>query len=121
MQDAEGYFKFGNHCDSIVGVIIVSIIKALYLNLSIYQKLLDRNIQVIEQATDMRGRAVHLKLMQDPQNASHNHYDAILLFDKPGQILDQDKPSPTRQQIMMQQDDYEIADMTADSDTTLMQ
>ena len=38
--------------------------------------------------------------MWDYQNPSHNHYDAILLLNKSVQLLDQDRPSPTRQQIM---------------------
>ena len=50
------------------------------MNLSIYKKRPDGNIQVIEQTTDARGREVHLKFTQDPHNPTKNHYDAILLL-----------------------------------------
>ena len=77
------------------------------MNLSIYQKGPDGNIQVIEQTTDIRGREVHLKFTQDPQNPSHNYYNAIFQFDNSGWVFDKDKhdidrPSPTRQQMMQQ-------------------
>ena len=45
IQDVEGYFKFGIYCDSIVDVITVTTTKVLYLNLSIYKKGPDGNIQ----------------------------------------------------------------------------
>ena len=48
LQDAEGYFKFGNYCDSISSVIIIATAEALHMNLSIYQKGTDGNILVIE-------------------------------------------------------------------------
>ena len=48
LWDTEGYFKFGNYCDSVIDLIIIAITKALTLNLLIYQKGPDGNIQVIE-------------------------------------------------------------------------
>ena len=56
LLDAEGYFIFGNNCESFINLIINSTTKALNMNLSIYQKGPDRNVQVIEQTTDARGR-----------------------------------------------------------------
>ena len=97
LWDAEEYFKFGNYCKSIVDVIIIDTANALKMNLSIYQKGLDRNIQFIEQTTDVKGREVKLKVTQDPQNPTYNHYDAVFLFDKSGHLLNKDRPSPTRQ------------------------
>ena len=38
VQTAEHYFKFGNYCDYIINVLIIATVKALHLNLSIYQK-----------------------------------------------------------------------------------
>ena len=74
------YFNSGNYCDGIIDVIIIVTAKVLHVNLSINQKGQDGNKQVIEQTTDVRGREVCLEFMWDPQNPSHNHYDAILLF-----------------------------------------
>ena len=79
----------------------------------------------MEQATDIRGGECHLKLRWDPQNPSHSHYDAILWFDKYGQVFDQnqhdfDRPSPNSQQMMWQHD-YKVIDLTVDSDTTPIQ
>ena len=47
LWDAEGCFKFGNYCDSVIDLIIIASTKALNMNLSIYQKGPDGNIQVI--------------------------------------------------------------------------
>ena len=52
LWDTEDCFKFGNYCDSIMDVIIVSSVKALHMNLSFYQKQPHGNIQVIEHTTD---------------------------------------------------------------------
>ena len=118
-------FKFENYCDSAVNLIIITTAKALNLNLSIYQKGPDGNIQVLEQTTDIRGREVHLKFIWDPNNPTNNHYDAILLFDKPGQVCHQDKdnfvsPKPIGFQTMMQGDADEVTDLTDDSKTTFI-
>ena len=55
LLDAEGYFKFGNYCDSVIDLIIIATVKALHLSLAIYQKGSDRDIEVIEQTKDVRG------------------------------------------------------------------
>ena len=90
------------------------------MNLPIYQKKPHGNIQVIEQTTDGSGREVHLKFTWDPQNPTHNHYYTILLFDKSGQLLDHDRPSPNRQQMTIQHD-YQAIDLAVHSYTTPMQ
>ena len=69
---------------------------------------------------DARGREVHLKFMQDYHNSTKNHYDAILLFCKSGQVFDQDKhnfesPSPPRLQQAMQDHEDEVIDLTDES------
>ena len=74
LWDTEGYIKFGNYCHSIIDIIIIAIAKAPQMNLSVHQERSEGNIQVIEQTTNVRGRAVHLKFKQDPQNTSHNHH-----------------------------------------------
>ena len=126
LWDTEGYFKFGNYCDSIIDVIIIPIAKALHMNLSIYENGRDENMQVIEQTTDVRGREVHLKFMWDPQNTSHKDHDAILWFVKSGEVFyqdehDLDRPSPTRQQMKQLHHDCEVIDLTDNSDITPMQ
>ena len=45
----------------------------------------------------------------------------MLPFDKSGQLLEEDKPSPIMQQITMPQCDYEVIDLTDESETTPMQ
>ena len=121
LGNADGYFKFGNYCDSIIDIIFIVTTKALNMNLSFYQKRPDGNIQAIEQTTDVRVREVYLTCMQDPENTTYNHCDASLLFDKPSQLLEIDRSIPTRQQIMMQQQDFEVIDLTVDFDTNPMQ
>ena len=48
LRDLEGYFKFGNYCDSVVNLIIIATTKPLNLNVSIYQKGQDGNIQALD-------------------------------------------------------------------------
>ena len=60
-----------------------------------------------------------------PYNPVNNHYDAVLLFDKPGQVCHQDEhnfesTSPTSLQLIMQDEAGEIIDLTGDSETTFM-
>ena len=61
-----------------------------------------------------------------PHDPTNNHYYAILLFDKPGQVFHQDKdnfesPSPNSLQLIMQDDADEVIDLIDDSETTFMQ
>ena len=126
LKDTEGYFKFGNYCDSVLNVIIFATARALKLNLSIYQKGPNGNIQILKQTTNTTGREVHLKFTQNSHNPANNHYDAILLFDKHAEICQQDEdnfemPSPTSLQQIMQDDADEVIDLTDDSKTTVIQ
>ena len=61
----------------------------------------------------------------DPQNQTPNHYDVILQSAKSGQVCNQDENDLGRQittgKQMMQQHEYEVIDLTDDSDTTFMQ
>ena len=38
LWDTEGFFKFGNYCDSVINLIIIATAKALSVNLSIIRK-----------------------------------------------------------------------------------
>ena len=87
----EGYFKFGNYCDSVLSVITVATRRALQQNLSIYQKGPKGNMQILEQTTNTTGREVHLKFTWDPCNLANNYHDTILLFHKPSELHQQDK------------------------------
>ena len=48
LKDTERYFKFGTYCDSVFGVIVVAAAIALKLNLTIHQKGLKGNIQILK-------------------------------------------------------------------------
>ena len=73
-----------------MNLIIIATSKALHMNLSIYQKGPDRNINVTEQTTDARGREAYIDIYIGPHNPAQNHYSAILLFEKSGQVFDHD-------------------------------
>ena len=46
LKDAERYFKFGIYCDNVFNPIVVATARALKLNLMLYQKGLEGNIQI---------------------------------------------------------------------------
>ena len=117
LKDAEGYFIFGNYCDSVFLLIITATSKAINLDLSIYQKGSNGNVQILEQITGTRGGEVYLKIYMGPHYSTNKHYDAILLFDKPTQVCRQDRdnfvsPSPTNLQLIMQDDADKVIDLT---------
>ena len=56
LKDAERYFKFRTYCDNVLNVIIVVTARALKLNLIIYQKGLEGNIQILRHTTSDRQR-----------------------------------------------------------------
>ena len=59
--------------------------RALNLNLTIYQKGLTGNIQILEHITHATAKEAHLKSTCDLDNVANNHYEAILLLDEPTQ------------------------------------
>ena len=78
------------------------------------------------QTIDTRCRQVYLKYTYNPHNLTNNHYDAILVFDKPAQLCQQDEekfesPGSTSLQSITQDDADEVIDLTGDSETTFMQ
>ena len=58
----------------------------LKLNLTIYQKGPKGNIQILEHTTHATAKEAHLKFTCDPSNVANNHYEAILLVNKPTEI-----------------------------------
>ena len=86
IKEHRGVFKFVSYCDSVLNVIIIATTKAPKLNLSIYQKGPNGNIQILHQTTNTTAREVYLKFTGDAHNPVSNHYETILLFDKPAEI-----------------------------------
>ena len=85
LKDMKRYFKFGIYCDSVLDLIVVAMVRALNMSLKIYQKGLTGNIQILEHITHATAKEAHLKFTHDPSNVANNHYEAILLLDKPTQ------------------------------------
>ena len=83
LKDAERYFKFGTYCDNVLDVIVVATARTVKLNLTLFQKGLKGNIQILKHTTHTTSKEVNLKFVCDPCNAANNHYEAILLLSKP--------------------------------------
>ena len=83
LKDTERYFEFGRYCDNVLDVIVVATARALKLNLTIYQKGLKGNIQILKHTTHATSNEIHLKFTCDPSNTVNNHYEAVLLLKKP--------------------------------------
>ena len=85
LKDVKRYFKFGTYCDNVLDLIVVAMARALNLNLTIYQKGPKGNIQILKHTTGATAKEAHLKFTCDLSNVAHNHYEAILLLEKPTQ------------------------------------
>ena len=83
LKATERYFKFGMYCDNVVSLIVVATVRALKVNPTIYQKGLKGNIQILKYTSHATGEDIHLKFTCDPSNVTNNHYEAILLLNKP--------------------------------------
>ena len=83
LKDAQRYFKFGMYCENVLYLIVVAMVRALNLNLTIYQKGPIGNIQILkEHTTQATAKESHLEFTCDSSNVANNHYEAILLLDK---------------------------------------
>ena len=87
LKDTQRYLKFGTYCHNVLNLIVVATARALHLNLTIYQKGLTGNIQILKHITHATAKEAHLKFTYDPSNVANNHYEAILLLDKPFCVL----------------------------------
>ena len=88
LKDALRYLKFGMYCDNVLDLIVVAVTaRTLKLNLTIYQKEPKGNIQILKHTTHVTAKEAHLKFTCDPSDVANNHYEAILLLDKPTQSL----------------------------------
>ena len=88
LKEAQRYFKFGMYCENVLGLIVVSMARALNLNLTIYQKEPTGNIQILKHTTHATAKEAHLKFTCNPSNVANNHYEYIefiLLLDEPTQ------------------------------------
>ena len=98
--------------------------RALNLNLTIYQKWLTGNIQILMHTTHATAKEAHLKFACDFNNMTNNHYKAILLLDEPTQRHTEEEvtiesPHPsTFEQARSQDDADDVIDLTDDSEMT---
>ena len=71
------------YCDNVPDLIFVATARELKLNLTIYQKEPKGNIQIFQHTTHVTAKEADLKFTLDPSNVANNHYEAILLINKP--------------------------------------
>ena len=127
LKDAERYFKFGMYCDNVLSLIVVATARALKLNLKIYQKRPKGNVQILEYTTHATAKEAHLKFICDPSNVANNHYEAILLLNKPTESHTEEKvtigsPHPTTlEQPISLHDADDVIDLTDDYKMTTSQ
>ena len=127
LKDAQRYFKFGAYCENVLDIIVVTTARALNLNLTIYQKRPKGNIQILEHTTDATTKEAHLKFTCDPSNVANNHYEAILILDKPTESHTEEEVniesphSSTFEQARSLDDADDVIDLTDDSDMTISQ
>ena len=127
LKDAQRYFKFGMYCDNVHDLIIVATASALKLNLTIYQKGLKENIHILKHNTHAICKEVHLKFTCDPSNVANNHYEAMLLLNKPTErhteeevTIERSHPSTFEQPISLDDAD-DVIDLRDDSKMTPIQ
>ena len=123
LKDMKRYFKFGKYCNGVVDLIVVAMPRALNMNLKIYQKGPMGNIQILEYITNATAKEIHLKFTHDPSNVSSNYYDSILLLEEPTLrhtdeevTIESPCPSTIEQPICL--DDWDVIDLTDDSEMT---
>ena len=127
LKDIQRYFKLGAYCENVLDLIVVAMARALNLNLTIYQKGLKGNIQILKHTTDAIAKETHLKLTHEPSNVANIHYEAILLFDKPTESHTEEEvtiesPCPsTFEQARSLHDADDVIDLTDDSEMTTSQ
>ena len=127
LKDTKMYFKCGVYCDNVLNLIVVATARALKLNLTIYQKGLKGNIQILEHTTHATAKEVHLKFTCDPSNVANNLYEAIFLLSKPTEkhkeedvTIESPHPSTFKHPINLD-DAHDVIDLTDDSEMTTSQ
>ena len=127
LKDTQRYFKFGMHCENVLNLIVDAMARAQNLNLTIYQKGPKGNIQILKHTTDATAKEALLKFTCDPSNVANDHYEAILLLDKPTENHTEEEvtigslhPS-TFEQVRNLHDADDDIDLTDDSEMTTSQ
>ena len=124
LKDMKRYFKFGTYCDSVLDLIVVAMARALNMNFKIYQKGPTGNIQILEHITHATAKEAQMKFTHDPSNVASNHYEAILLLDKPTQrhrdeeVTIESPCASTLEQPICPDDADDVIDFTDDSEMT---
>ena len=110
------------YCDNVLDLIVVTTARALKLSLTIYQKGLKGNIQILEHTTHATAKEAHLKFTGDPSNMNNNHYEAILLLYKTTEshteeevTIESSHPSTLEQATSLDNAD-DVIDLTDDSE-----
>ena len=112
IKDAERYFKFG---------------QCTQYYCCLYQKGQKGNKQILKHTNHTTGKEVHFKFTCDPSNVADNHYEAILLLNKPTErnteevvMIESPCPSTFEQPISLD-DAHDVTDLTDDSELTPFQ
>ena len=127
VKDAQRYFKFGMYCENVLNLIVIATARALKLNITICQEGLKGNIQILKHTTDATAKEVHLKFTCDASNVAKNHYETILLLDKPTESHTEEEvtiesPHPsTFEWARSLHDADDVIDLTDDSEMTSSQ
>ena len=125
LKDSERYFKFGRYCDSTWCNCCHS--RSCEVEPHNISKGLKGNIQILEHTTHATGKEVHLKFTCDHSNVANNHYEAILLLNKPTERNTEEEvtiesPCPnTFEQRISLNDAHNVIDLTDDSEMTTNQ
>ena len=115
------------YCENVLDIIVVAMARPLNMNLKIYQKGPKGNIQILEHTTDTTAKEAHLKFTCVPSNVVYNHYEVILLLDKPAESHTEEEvniesPCPsTFEQTRSLDDADDVIDLTDDSEMTISQ
>ena len=107
--------------------IVVATARPLKLNFTIYQKELKGNIQFLIHTTHETAKEAYLKFTCDPSNVVNNHYETILLLNKPTEshteeeVTIESHPSSTLEQPISLHDADDVIELTDDSEMTTCQ
>ena len=107
-----------------LNLIVVAMERALKLNLAIHQKGLSGNRQILDHTTHATAKEAHWKFTCDPSDVANNHYEAILLLNKPTESHTEEEVtigSPclsTFEQATSLDDADDVTDLTDDYDMT---
>ena len=79
VYDATEFFLTGNYNHNICGLMLKICSDTLDVNICVYQKSVNGQIQVINHTTPGAVDSINLKLMYNPVHNAENHYDSITI------------------------------------------